>query len=212
VFLADDHAVLREGLKMLVDSQADMQCVGEAADGRTAVSSVQSLLPDVAVIDISMPGLNGLEVTERVVASGSGSKVLTLTRHGDDGYVQKLLKAGASGYVLKQSPSSVLLAAIRSVAAGQTYLDPAVTGKVVGGYVAKAAARGATRKNEPSERESQVLRMIAKGYSNKEIAAQLTLSVKTVEVHKANAMRKMNMKSRIDIVRYAILQGWMQSR
>jgi two-component system response regulator NreC len=211
VFLADDHAVLREGLRMLVNAQADMEVVGEAADGRAAVERVKELLPDVAVLDVSMPELNGLQATARIKQCCPAAKILTLTRHTDDGYLQLLLKAGVSGYVLKQSTSSVLLTAIRAVARGQTFLDPAVTSKVVGSYVAKAAGKGAGAQIEPSEREREVLRMIAQGYSNKEIAAQLDLSVKTVEVHKANVMRKLGMRSRIDIVRYAILQGWLQN-
>jgi two-component system, NarL family, response regulator NreC len=211
VFLADDHAVLREGLRMLVDSQADMECVGEAADGRAAVERVTELRPDVAVLDVSMPELNGLQATERIKRSCPDAKILTLTRHSEDGYLQQLLRAGVSGYVLKQSTSGVLLAAIRAVANGQTFLDPAITQKVVGSYVAKSAGKGVGPQNEPSEREREVLRMIAWGHSNKEIAARLDLSVKTVEVHKANAMRKLGMTSRIDIVRYAILQGWLQN-
>jgi DNA-binding NarL/FixJ family response regulator len=172
---------------------------------------VRELLPDVAVLDVSMPELNGLQATEQIMRCCPQVRVLTLTRHTDDGYLQKLLKAGASGYVLKQSPSSVLLTAIRAVASGQTYLDPAVTGKVVDTYVARSAARGVPAHSEPSEREQEVLRLIAWGHSNKEIAAQLSLSVKTVEAHKANAMSKLRMHSRIDIVRYAILQGWLQN-
>jgi len=208
VFLVDDHAILREGLKALIDSQADMRCVGEASDGKAAVAGAQSLSPDVVVLDVSMPKLNGLQATEQIVKCCPRSKVLSLTRHSEDSYVQQLLKAGASGYVLKQSSSSILLAAIRAVAAGQSYLDPAVTGKVVVGYVAKSEARR-TGPLEPSERENEVLRLIALGYSNKEIASQMSLSVKTVEVHKANAMRKLNMRGRIDIVRFAVLQGWL---
>ena len=210
VFLADDHAVLREGLRMLVNSQPDMECVGEAADGRAAVAGVRELLPDVAVLDVSMPELNGLQATERIRQCCPDARILTLTRHTDDGYLQRLLKAGVSGYVLKQSASAVLLGAIRAVARGQTFLDPAITNKIVGGYVAKSAAKGQGPQNEPSEREREVLRLIAWGHSNKEIAAHLDLSVKTVEVHKANAMRKLGMCSRIDIVRYALLQGWLQ--
>jgi DNA-binding NarL/FixJ family response regulator len=211
IFLADDHGVLREGLKMLVNAQADMECIGDAADGRTAVERVAELLPDVAVLDVSMPQLNGLQATERIKKCCPQAKVLTLTRHTDDGYLQQLLKAGVNGYVLKQSSSSVLLTAIRAVAAGQTFLDPAITDKVVGSYIAKAAGRGIGLQPEPSEREREVLRMISWGYSNKEIAARLDLSVKTVEVRTANAMRKLGMTSRIDIVRYAILQGWLQN-
>ena len=212
VFLADDHAILREGLRRLIDSQTDMRCVGEASDGKAAVAGVRSFLPDVVVLDVSMPKLNGLQATEQIVQSCPKSKVLSLTRHGEDSYVQQLLKAGASGYVLKQSASAILLAAIRTVAAGQNYLDPAVTAKVVGGFVAKGAARGTSRLNQPSERETEVLRLIALGYSNKEIAARMTLSVKTIEVHKANAMRKLNMRGRIDIVKFAVLQGWLNDQ
>jgi DNA-binding NarL/FixJ family response regulator len=212
VFLADDHAILREGLKALINSQADMQCVGEAADGVAAVAGVQKVSPHVVVLDVSMPKLNGLEATEQIVRSCPKSKVLPLTRHSEGGYVQRLLKAGASGYVLKQSSSAILLTAIRTVAAGQNFLDPAVTANVVGGYLAKSAAKGATNFRDPSERETAVLRLIAQGYSNKEIAAQMSLSVKTIEVHKANAMRKLNMRGRIDIVKFAVSQGWLEEK
>jgi DNA-binding NarL/FixJ family response regulator len=211
VLLVDDHAILREGLKTLIDSQADMRCVGEASDGKAAIAEAKSLSPDVVVLDVSMPKLSGLQATEQIVKCCPSSKVLSLTRHSEDSYVQQLLKAGASGYVLKQSSSAILLTAIRTVAAGQSYLDPAVTAKVVGGYVAKSEARR-TGQPEPSQRENEVLRLIATGYSNKEIAAQLNVSVKTVEVHKANAMRKLNMRGRIDIVRFAVLQGWLGDR
>ncbi|HVF68702.1 MAG TPA: response regulator transcription factor [Pyrinomonadaceae bacterium] len=209
VFFADDHELVREGLRALADSQADMECVGEAADGRAALERVQKIQPDVAVLDVSMPGLNGLEAAKRIKDCCPDVRLITLTRHTDDGYLQQLLKAGVSGYVLKQSASAVLLTAIRAVAAGNIFLDPAITGKVVGNYVGKAAGRG-NRPPELSEREGEVLRMIAWGYSNKEIAARLDISVKTVEAHKANAMRKLDMRSRIDIVRFAILQGWMR--
>jgi two-component system response regulator NreC len=210
VFLADDHAVLREGLKMLVNSQEDMECIGEAADGRAAVRGVTELKPDVAVLDVSMPEMNGLRAAKLIKQCCPDAQILTLTRHADDGYLQQLLKAGVSGYVLKQSASSVLLTAIRAVAAGQRFLDPAVTAKVIGSYVGKAASKSAPLPVDLSDREQEVLRLIAWGYSNKEIASRLELSVKTVEAHKANAMRKLSMSSRIDIIRYALLQGWLQ--
>jgi two-component system response regulator NreC len=210
VFFADDHALVREWLVALVDSQSDMECVGEASDGRAAVECVLKVLPDVAVLDVSMPGLNGLEAAKKIKDCCPAVRLITLTRHTDDGYLQQLLKAGVSGYVLKQSASGVLLTAVRAVAAGHLFLDPAITGKVIGNYVGKAAGLGARPQNELSEREEEVLRMIAWGYSNKEIAARLDISVKTVEAHKANAMRKLDMRSRIDIVRFAILQGWMR--
>ena len=209
ILLVEDHETVREGIRMIVGAQADMEVVGEAGDGREAIERARELSPDVVLMDVSMPRMNGLKATGRLLELCPGTKVLTLTRHTDDGYLQQLLKAGVSGYVLKQSPSAVLLNAIRAVAAGHIFLDPAITEKVVGSYVAKSAGRGAAH-NEPSEREREVLRLIAWGHSNKEIAARLDLSVKTVEVHKANAMRKLGMTSRIDIVRYAILQGWLQ--
>jgi len=211
VIIADDHETVREGLKAIINAQPDMAVVGDADDGRQAVERARELLPDVAILDVSMPELNGLQATERIKQCCPQVRVLTLTRHTDDGYLQQLLKAGVSGYVLKQSPSSVLLSAVRAVAAGQTFLDPAITEKVVGNYVNRSGARSAPPQNEPSEREQDVLRMIAWGYSNKEIAARLDLSVKTIEAHKANAMHKLGMRSRIDIVRYAILQGWLQN-
>ena len=210
VLLADDHEMIREGLKLLLNSQPDMECVGEASNGRVAVERVCELLPDLVVMDVSMPELNGLQATKKIKATCPQVKVLALTRHTDDGYLQQLLKAGVSGYVLKQSAADELVRAIRAVAAGNVYLDPAIAQKVVGAYVGKTAPDGAVLPTDLSDREREVLRMIAWGYSNKEIASRLEISVKTVEVHKANSMRKLGMCSRIDIVRYALLQGWLQ--
>jgi DNA-binding NarL/FixJ family response regulator len=211
ILLAEDHETIRDGLKLLVNSQPDMEIVGEAENGHVALQLAQSLLPDVVVMDVSMPELNGLQATKKLKQKCPQVKVLTLTRHTDDGYLQQLLQAGASGYVLKQSKSAELLRAIRAVVAGQTYLDPAITEKAVTQIRSgRRAARGAPPDANLSDRETEVLRLIAWGYINKEIAARLNLSIKTVEVHKANGMRKMGMKSRVDIVRYALLQGWLQ--
>ncbi len=210
IMLAEDHATVREGLKMIIGAQADMEVVGEAADGRAAVSLAQELLPDIVVMDVSMPQLNGLKATDKLKQLCPQVKVLTLTRHTDDGYLQQLLRAGASGYVLKQSAAAELIHAIRAVAGGGKYLDPAVAGKVMGNYAGRSASPRGDAQGNVSDREAEVLRLIAWGHSNKEIAARLELSVKTVEVHKANAMKKLGMGSRIDIVRYALLQGWLQ--
>lgn len=208
IMLAEDHETVREGLKMIVNAQDDMEVVGLASDGREAVAIAQELLPDVLVMDISMPKLNGLKATEKLTEICPQVKVLTLSRHADDGYVRELLNAGAWAYVLKQSAPSELIHAIRAVAGGGKYIDPKLAGKVMESYSEKAP-RGEAKGNL-TDRESEVLRHIALGYSNKEIGARLSLSVKTIEVHKANAMRKLNITSRIDLVRYAIFQGWLQ--
>ena len=208
IMLADDHETVREGLKMIVNAQDDMEVVGFAGDGREAVTKAQELLPDVLVMDISMPKLNGLKATEKLNEVCPQVKVLTLSRHADDGYIRELLGAGACAYVLKQSAPSELIHAIRAVAAGGKYIDPKLAAKVMDNY-GERGARGEAKTNL-TDRESEVLRLIALGYSNKEIAARLSLSVKTIEVHKANAMRKLNFTSRIDLVRYAIFQGWLQ--
>jgi DNA-binding NarL/FixJ family response regulator len=210
IMLADDHETVREGLKMIVDAQDDMEVVGFAADGSEAVARAQQLLPDVLVMDISMPKLNGLKATEKLNEVCPQVKVLTLSRHADDGYLRELLAAGACAYVLKQSAPTELIHAIRAVAAGGKYIDPKLAGKLMGTYSGRSGAPRGEVKGSLSDRESEVLRLIALGYSNKEIAASLSLSVKTIEAHKANAMRKLNITSRINLVRYAIFQGWMQ--
>jgi DNA-binding NarL/FixJ family response regulator len=210
ILLADDHKILREGLRMLINAQPQMAVIAEAKNGLEVVTLTKRLQPDVVIMDISMPLSNGLKAAEKLRDMCPGVKILILTRHSDDGYVQQLLRAGVSGYALKQSASDDLVRAIRAVHAGQRYLDPAITGQIVGAAVVKPAARGAVAAKNLSPREEAVLRLIAKGYLHKEIAARLQISIKTAEAHKANAMAKMGMKGRIDIVRYALLQGWLQ--
>jgi two-component system response regulator NreC len=210
ILLAEDHETVRDGLRLLINSQEDMEVVGEASDGLAAVERTRALLPDLLVMDVSMPKLNGLKATEKLKEVCPEVKVLTLSRHADDGYVRALLAAGARGYVLKQSASSELIHAIRAVAAGGDYIDPKLVGKIVESYSGRAGAVRSETIASLSEREAEVLRSLALGYSNKEIAAQLNLSVKTIEVHKANAMRKMNFTSRIQLIRYAVFQGWLQ--
>ncbi len=210
VLIAEDHQTVREGVKLLVNAQPDMEVVAETGDGDEAVREAQRLSPDIVVMDISMPRMNGLKATKRLRALGLPLKILMLTRHTDDGYLQQLLGAGANGYVLKQSAPTELINAIRVVAAGNAYLDASLTRKVMGGYVNRATSFRGESKGDLTDRESEVLRLIAFGYSNKEIGAQMDLSVKTIEAHKANAMRKLGIASRIDIVRYAILQDWLK--
>lgn len=210
VLIAEDHQTVREGVKLLVNSQPDMEVIGEAGDGDMAVKEAVRLGPDILLMDISMPTLNGLKATKRLRTVIPNIKILILTRHTDDGYLQQLIGAGANGYVLKQSAPTELVNAIRTIAAGNAYLDPALTRKVMGGYVNRASSLRGETKGELSDREAEVLRLIAFGYSNKEIGAKLDLSVKTIEAHKSNAMRKLGISSRIDIVKYAILQNWLQ--
>jgi DNA-binding NarL/FixJ family response regulator len=210
VLLAEDHRTVREGVRLLLGSQPDMEVVGEAGDGRAALRLAKELAPDLVLMDVSMPELNGLRATELMLEQCPRVRVLALTRHTDKAYMQQLLQAGAAGYVLKLSDPAVLLQAVRAVAAGGNYLDPAITGKALSGYFGRKAGGEPAAEVNLSDRESEVLRLIALGYSNKEIAARLDLSVKTVEAHKANAMRKLDMHSRIDIVRYAMLRGWLQ--
>ncbi len=211
IMLAEDHETVREGLRLIVNAQSDMEVCGEAGDGLAAVKMAQELQPDVIVMDVTMPELNGLQATKKIKRLSPHLKILTLTRHTDDGYLQELLRAGASGYALKQSASAELIRAIRVVAAGNNYLDPTIAGRVMGGYVGKTAnASAQSNESTLSDRETEVLRQIAWGYSNKEIAAALSICVKTVEFHKAKAMHKLDIHDRIDIVRYALLQEWLQ--
>jgi two-component system, NarL family, response regulator NreC len=211
ILLADDHVTMRHGLKLLINSQPDMSVVSEASDGSTAVQRAIESKPDVIVMDISMPGMNGLVATRKLKQLQPDTAIVTLTRHADDAYLQELLRAGVSGYVLKQSDPAELLQAIRAAASGGQYLDSTLTSRVTAGFLGGEGKRVAKFGTTLSERESDVLRLIASGYSNKEIAGRLTLSVKTIEAHKANAMRKLGLNGRIDIVKYAVLQGWLQN-
>jgi DNA-binding NarL/FixJ family response regulator len=211
ILLADDHVTVRHGLKLLIDGQSDMTVVAEASDGAAAVQQALDLKPDVVVLDISMPGMNGLVATRTLKKAQPGAAIVTLTRHADDAYLQELLRAGVSAYVLKQSAPTELLQAIRAAAAGKQYLDPTLTPRVTARFLGSEGNRLNRSGISITERESAVLRDIAAGYSNKEIAARLALSVKTVEAHKANAMRKLGLTGRIDIVRYAVLQGWLDN-
>ena len=207
ILLADDHETVREGLRMILNAQPDMQVVATVGDGREAVAQAEKITPDVVIMDISMPGMNGLTATTQLMERCPSARVLTLTRHADSSYLQQLMRAGAAGYVLKQSRPAELLHAIRAVATGAKYLDASMTASAAN--VKTAPVPGPEPTTPLSPRETEVLRLIAWGNTNKEIAARLDLSVKTVEAHKANGMRKLSMRGRIDIVRYALLQGWL---
>jgi DNA-binding NarL/FixJ family response regulator len=209
ILVADDHAIVRQGLRLLLDSQPDMSVVGEAADGQEALAQVDALRPDIVVMDLAMPGMNGVVATRTLKLEHPDVAIVALTRHDDDTYLEECLRAGASAYVLKQSSPKGFLQAIRAVAAGGVYVDPAMTPRVADGLFGGAVAQAQDPRKTLSERETDVLRLLAIGHSNKEAAAVLKISVKTVEVHRANAMRKLGLTGRVDVVRYGVLQGWL---
>jgi two-component system, NarL family, response regulator NreC len=203
ILLADDHAVVRQGFRLILGAQADMEIVGEAGNGREAVSMSETLHPDVVVMDVAMPELNGIEATRRITEANPHTRVLALSMHKDSVYVREILRAGARGYLLKDSIDVDLLAAVRAVAKGEGYLSPAVSDSVLSDY----------RKHvtDPldllSSREREVLQLIAEGKTNKDIATLLNLSVYTVDAHRGRIMEKLNLHSTSELVRFAVRKG-----
>jgi two-component system response regulator NreC len=208
VLIAEDHETVRQGLHALLGNRPDIEVVGEANNGRLAVERVCALKPDIVILDLSMPEMTGLAAAREIKERAPQVAVIAMTRHTEDAYVQELLSAGASGYVVKQSPVEELLKAIHVVAGGERYLDASLVARNAKAYLSRY---GTTHSRPPiSEREASVLRLMAIGHSNKEIATALDIAVKTVEVHKANAMRKLDLRGRIDVVKYAVMNGWLQ--
>lgn len=207
VFLADDHVVLREGLKALIDAQMDMQVVGQAGDGRDLLQQALDCQAEVIVLDLSMPGVNGTQAAAQIHEASPNLRVVALTRHAEPAYVRQMLQAGARGYMLKQTSAAELLSAIRAVAEGRTHLDTAIAGRVVQSFVRTQAANESAEA-DLSAREADVVRLTAFGYSNKEIATRLGISVKTVDTYKNRAMEKLGLHSRAALVRYAMQRGW----
>ncbi len=203
ILLADDHSVVRQGFRLLLDRETDMEIVGEASNGREAVALAEKLLPDLVVMDVSMPELNGIEATRRIAAAVPHARVLALSMHKDSVYVREILKAGARGYLLKDSIDRDLLTAVRAVAKGDGYLSPGVSDAVLNEYRRQVA----NPIDLLSSREREVLQMIAEGKTNKEIAGILNLSVYTVEAHRGNIMEKLNLHSINDLVRFAVRNG-----
>jgi two-component system response regulator NreC len=206
ILIADDHAVLRTGLRMLIGSQRDLDVVGEASDGDEAVRKAAALRPDVALVDISMPGSGGIKAIERIREAAPATRVLVLTMHDMPAYLRAALAAGAAGYVVKRAADSALLAAIRDVHRGRTVLDPALAASVVQSGLRR---RGATTSPATplSHREREVLELVAQGYTNQQIADHLGLSVKTVETYRARLVEKLGLQSRAELVRYALDSG-----
>jgi two-component system, NarL family, response regulator NreC len=203
ILLADDHAVVRQGFKMILGAQPDMEIVGEAGNGREAVELTETLKPDVVVMDVAMPELNGIEATRRVSASVPHARVIALSMHKDSVYVREVLRAGARGYLLKDSGAGDLVSAVRAVARGESYLSPAISNAVLDDY----------RKHVTNpidlltSREREVLQMLAEGKTNKEIAGVLNLSVYTVDAHRGRIMEKLNLHSINELVRFAVRNG-----
>lgn len=208
IFLVEDHGVVREGIKRLLERRPDMEVVGESEDSEQALKRIREVQPDVVMMDISMPGISGIELTRQVRQVCPATKIIALTVHEDEGYIGEMLRQGAVGYLLKRIPTEELALAVRTVADGGTYIDPRVASKVVR-VIVKTDNKELSASVDLSEREQYVLRAIAKGHSNKEIAAMLDIGVKTVETYKARAMEKLGLKSRVDIVRTATSRGWL---
>jgi DNA-binding NarL/FixJ family response regulator len=212
ILMVDDHPIVLAGLKALVQADPSLEIVGEARDGRTALRLASSLRPNVVVLDISIPEMSGAEVARALLADQPECRILVLTVHEDRVTLRQLLDIGVAGYLVKRSAAGDLVRAIHAVAAGGTYLDPAIAGKVVGGGSATASRTPGAQGVELSERETDVLRLIANGHSNKEIAARLAISVKTIETYKARAMEKLGFKTRVDVVRHAAGKGWLSGQ
>ena len=203
ILLADDHAVVRQGFRMILSSHPDLEIVGEAGNGREAVELAATLRPDVVVMDVAMPELNGIEATRRLTAENPHIRVVALSMHKDSVYVREILRAGARGYLLKDSVADDLVAAVRSVAGGEGYLSPAISNAVLDDY-----RKHVTNPIDLlSSREREVLQMLAEGKTNKEIAVTLNLSVYTVEAHRGRIMEKLNVHSINELVRFAVRNG-----
>ena len=212
IFLADDHTMVRTGLRALINAEPDMHVVGEASDGGEALAGVIEAQPDLVVMDIVMPRLGGLEAIPHLLARTSRSRVLVLSVHEEASYPRQAIEAGASGYILKRSAAAVLIEAIHAIMAHHLYLDPALGKTAISDLVRHHSSITPPLTPLLSEREAVVLRLIAQGYSNKEIAFQLDLSVKTVETYKARALEKLGIGSRVEIVRYALDHGWLNEQ
>jgi len=211
ILLADDHTILRAGLRMMLNAQPDFEVVGEAQDGRQAIQEAQRLQPDVILMDITMPDMNGIEATRQIKKLLPETKVLILTMHEHDEYVFQALRAGASGYMLKEAADTDLISALRVIQNGQFYLSPTAQSVMVGDYLQRV--RTGEEKDSYSsltEREHEILKLVAEGYTNNKIAERLIISPKTVDTHRTHVMDKLNLHSRAELVKYAMRRGLLE--
>jgi DNA-binding NarL/FixJ family response regulator len=207
VFLADDHRIFRQGLRGLITEEADLTIVGEAEDGRDAIAKITELRPDVVIMDIGMPSLNGIEATRQLKRDLPKTHVIALSMHTDEKYVAEMLRAGANGYLCKKCEADELIQAIRVVMNGQTYLSPAIAGTLVENYVRNSTAAPTSAFSQLTDREREILQMLAEEKSVKEIAADLNLSIKTVHSHREHLMQKLNVQTMAGLTKYAVREG-----
>lgn len=208
ILLADDHGIVRRGMRALLDSEEGLEVVGEAANGREALKGIETLRPDLAILDVAMPMLNGIEVTAQAMKSFPDLKVIILSMYADEAYVVRALTAGARGYLLKEATEEDLLPAVRAVAAGRSYFSPAISSILLADYVRHLKQRGLEDSYDVlSDREKEVLQLLAEGRSNKETATVLNLSLSTVETHRLKLMQKLGLHNTAEIVLYAVRKG-----
>ena len=211
ILLADDHTILRAGLKMMLNAQPDMEIVGEAQDGRQSMQEAQRLQPDIILMDITMPDMNGIEATKQIKKLLPEIKILILTMHEHDEYIFQALRAGASGYMLKEAADTELISAIHIIQSGQFYLSPTAQSVMVGDYLQRLRT-GEDKDSYSSltEREREILKLVAEGYTNNQIAERLVISPKTVDTHRTHIMDKLNLHSRAELVKYAMRRGLLE--
>jgi two-component system response regulator NreC len=210
ILIADDHAVVRSGLRLILSAQADLEVVGEAGTGEETLEKTIALRPDILLLDIAMPGLNGLEAARQVRQQAPEVRIIVLTMHDDEAYLRQFLEMGAAGYVLKKAADTELLGAIHAVKRGEPFIDPALMGRLIDPYLKQPPPRASGSSDELSSREGEVLRLVALGHTSQQVADQLCISVNTVDTHRAHIMDKLGLRGRAQLVRYAMAKGLLE--
>jgi two-component system, NarL family, response regulator NreC len=210
ILIADDHSIVRKGLRSLIEAESDFRVVGEAGDGLKAVQLAEQLQPDILILDILMPGLGGLDVAHQVAQRVPTARIIILSMHSNEPYVLAALDHGVMGYVLKDSATEELILAIRQVMDGKHYLSSTISERAIGAYIERARASRSDPYNDLTDREREVLHLAAEGLSNTEIASRLSIGARTVETHRANMMRKLSLQNQVDLIRYAFSKGLIE--